>query len=290
MNNNLIFDVGLHKGEDSLYYLTKGFRVIGIDADHSLIENARNYFSKYLMSNQLILLNFALSNNDDEELDFHISRLPEWNSLKKSISDRDGMYKETIKVKSKKLSSIMIEFGVPSYCKIDVEAADKVCLETLSDLDELPKYISVETECLGEFETETEEQALDTLNILNKLGYRRYKLVDQRSLCVLQPDKAFYRNVGLFLRMINKSKRLSRTYARLQSKLGIGKTYRDKLSDKFGFTFEGGSTGPFGEDLDFKWLDYETAKRTLLFHRDSYAKLREATSYGFWCDWHAKLE
>ena len=180
MNNNLIFDVGLHKGEDSLYYLTKGFRVIGIDADHSLIENARNYFSKYLMSNQLILLNFALSNNDDEELDFHISRLPEWNSLKKSISDRDGMYKETIKVKSKKLSSIMIEFGVPSYCKIDVEAADKVCLETLSDLDELPKYISVETECLGEFETETEEQALDTLNILNKLGYRRYKLVDQR--------------------------------------------------------------------------------------------------------------
>ena len=119
--------------------------------------------------------------------------------------------------------------------------------------------------------------------MLKKLGYRKYKLVDQRSLCVLQPDEIFYRDIGPFRRMINESNSLLK-------KLGIVKNNRHELRDKFGFTFEKGSTGPFGEELSFKWLDYETAKRTLLFHRDSYAKLRVARNWGFWCDWHAKLE
>ena len=30
---NLIFDIGFHKGEDTLFYLLKGYRVIAVDAD-----------------------------------------------------------------------------------------------------------------------------------------------------------------------------------------------------------------------------------------------------------------
>ena len=32
LENNLIYDVGLHKGEDSEFYLKKGFRVVAIEA------------------------------------------------------------------------------------------------------------------------------------------------------------------------------------------------------------------------------------------------------------------
>jgi FkbM family methyltransferase len=284
MDNSLVFDVGMHMGEDTIYYLKKGFRVVGIDADPSLVESAKNCFSNYLKTNQLVLLNFAISDKDNEEIDFHISRVTAWSSLQKSISDRHNLYKETIKVKSKRLSSLMIEFGVPYYCKIDVEAYDRVCLETLSDLGELPKFGTVETECLGEFDTITEEQALATLDMLHRLGYRKFKLVDQKSLSVLEPDEVFYKD-WTFDRILRKLKVI-----RILRKLKVIRTNRDRLGDKFKFAFPPGSTGPFGEELNHRWLDYDIAKRTLLFHRKSYMKLKEATNYGFWCDWHAKLE
>ena len=38
---NLIFDIGFHKGEDTLFYLLKGYRVIAVDADPDLIMNGR---------------------------------------------------------------------------------------------------------------------------------------------------------------------------------------------------------------------------------------------------------
>lgn len=283
MDSNLIFDVGMHTGEDTVYYLAKGFRVVGVDADPNLIESAKNHFSDYLVANQLVLLNFALSSKDNEELDFHISQNTEWSSLRKSISDRRSLYKETIKVKSKRLSSIMVEFGVPYYCKIDVEAYDKVCLETLSDLSELPQFLSVETECTDESEAITDEEALATLNMLKRLGYGKFKLVNQSSLSVLRPDRVFYRDNGALFEMTEFTRAILR-------KLRIARTNRERLSKKFKFIFQPGSTGPFGEELDYEWVDYETAKKTLMFHRNSYMKQKKALNYGFWCDWHAKFK
>jgi len=280
MDKHLIFDVGMHKGEDTLYYLTKGFKVVAIDADPNLIESAKSYFSNYLATNRLVLLNFAISDKDDEELDFHVSKKTDWSSLKKSISDRENLYKETIKVKSKRLSSLMMEFGVPYYCKIDIEGYDEVCLKALSDLNELPKFISVETECLGESDVITDEQALATLNRLCKLGYRKFKLVDQATLIVLRPDDLFYKDYfSIFERVLRKLKYYP-----------FAISNRDRLCKKFKFTFPIGSTGPFGEELDYKWLNYDMAKRTLLFHRNAYRNFKKAKTYGFWCDWHAKLD
>ena len=38
MNNNLIFDIGFHKGEDTRCYLYRGFNVLAVDAVDSLVE------------------------------------------------------------------------------------------------------------------------------------------------------------------------------------------------------------------------------------------------------------
>ena len=278
MDNNLIFDVGMHKGEDTSYYLFKGFRVVAIDANPDLIESARNNFSSYLMTNQLVLLNFAISDKDNEELDFNISQNTEWSSLKKQISNRESRFQGIIKAKTKRLSSLMMEFGVPHYCKIDVEGCDEVCLDTLSDLDELPQFMSVETECLGEFEVISDEQALATLNGLSGLGYSKFKLVDQNTLNVLRPDDLFYTD------------RFTKEVVRKLKYYPFARSNRERLRKKFKFTFPDGSSGPFGEELDNKWLDYDKAKRTLLFHRHAYMNLKKALNFGFWCDWHAKLE
>jgi hypothetical protein len=93
-------------------------------------------------------------------------------------------------------------------------------------------------------------------------------------------NKIFYRNISELKRIINKISRA----------VGISRTNRDRLCSKFKFTFLPGSTGPFGEQLDHKWLDYSTAKEALIFHRNCYMKLKNAYNFGFWCDWHAKLQ
>ena len=43
---NLIFDIGFHKGEDTLFYLLKGYRVIAVDADPDLINEWKAIVAK----------------------------------------------------------------------------------------------------------------------------------------------------------------------------------------------------------------------------------------------------
>jgi len=35
---DLIYDIGLHDGDDTAYYLHKGYRVIAVDADPTMVE------------------------------------------------------------------------------------------------------------------------------------------------------------------------------------------------------------------------------------------------------------
>ena len=41
---NLIFDVGLHKGEDTDFYLKKGFSVVAFEADPDLVAACQERF------------------------------------------------------------------------------------------------------------------------------------------------------------------------------------------------------------------------------------------------------
>ena len=37
-HKDLIFDIGMHKGEDAEFYLRKGFRVVAFEADADLVQ------------------------------------------------------------------------------------------------------------------------------------------------------------------------------------------------------------------------------------------------------------
>ena len=54
-----------------------------------------------------------------------------------------------------------------------------------------PLFISVEAECYGR-ERWTELRSLETLDLLQTLGYKRFKLIDQPSLAVLKRSGCFY--------------------------------------------------------------------------------------------------
>lgn len=85
---NIIFDIGFHKGEDTLFYLLKGYRVIAVDADPDLINEWQNIFKKYIENGKLLLLNYVISDTNDVDTDFYISPNTIWSSTKVSISSR----------------------------------------------------------------------------------------------------------------------------------------------------------------------------------------------------------
>ena len=146
----------------------------------------------------------------------------------------------------------------------------------MEKLSEKPLYISVETECIGEDE-DIAGHELDTLNALYQLGYRKFKLVDQRTLTVLDYN-CFYKNNSEH----NWFEQIETNCKYAEELIVLSDTdQRVKFTDFFP-----GSSGPFGEELAGKWYDYPQAKEMLKKHREDKMRLNEP-AWTFWCDWHA---
>ena len=62
-DRSLIYDVGLHLGEDAEFYLKKGFRVLGIEAVAKHCAQARERLRRYIDSGQLTILNVAITDS-----------------------------------------------------------------------------------------------------------------------------------------------------------------------------------------------------------------------------------
>jgi hypothetical protein len=58
LQTDLVYDVGLHKGEDAEFYLKKGFRVIAIEAVRHLVETSSERLRTYLESGQLTIFEY----------------------------------------------------------------------------------------------------------------------------------------------------------------------------------------------------------------------------------------
>jgi FkbM family methyltransferase len=173
LDDSLIYDVGAHMGEDTDFYLRKGFKVIAIEAVPAFCEKLSKQFAQYVASRQLTVLNLALSNKSGP-IDFYVN--PDWvarnSSLGASRISRITVYSAT-------LADVMKEHGIPRYCKIDIEGNDLDALKSLAGLLEPPKFISIESEKV------IWDRLLDEFKTFEQLGYGRYKIVDQ-SLITLQ--------------------------------------------------------------------------------------------------------
>jgi FkbM family methyltransferase len=276
----LIFDIGMHHGQDTAYYLSLGNRVVAVDADPTLIDRAREKFKRDVEAGNLVLVHCAIAEEEGQSLDFYLSNMDEWNSLRQEVAERRDAAKQIIKVQGRRLASLVAEHGVPYYCKIDIEGYDEVALTTLKGAQTLPTFISVETECSGE-QGISEAEALQTLETLKSLGYQRFKLIDQATLISLSPDRKFYSLQYLARKAAGK------LLKRISPSAEVG--YRKRLRQALNYQFAETASGPFGEQLNGDWFDYPTSKALLLRHRRDYFNLPTASNYGFWCDWHATV-
>jgi FkbM family methyltransferase len=254
----LIFDIGCHTGEDSDFYLRKGFTVVAVEANPALCVRLKQRFANQISERRFFLIEKAIAESTGEVTFFINVDSTIWGTIREDWARRNarrGARSEKITVPSIRFSSLIEEFGVPYYLKIDIEGADSLCLDGLLHFESRPRFVSFEIEHWSLLRKE--------MNILTKLGYKTFKIVNQGLVREQVPPRP--------------------------AREGIYVDYR----------FEDDASGLFGNELEDDWTtrDGIIAQLYLLIGRKIVtgaakrfpAANRFAPRYSSWYDMHAAL-
>lgn len=272
----LIFDVGLHQGQDSDFYLKKGFRVVAFEADPENAEFCRQRFAAEIADGRLAIVEGAITEEFGYDGDAGSVRFYRnedhslWGSTSEDWAVRNivmGTKNEIISVKAVDLAAEIEKYGVPFYLKADIVGSEMICLRALAKFANRPDYVSIRSEKVIFRRIEAE------FELFEQLGYDRFKAIKQ-DFANINPE--------------------------LQSDAG-----------KVIYTFEEGASGPFGEETGGEWKQADAVLRDYrrifvkywLFGDYSYLiqtkrgrsfiqKLERLTrrSIPGWYDTHAKLK
>ena len=178
LKNNLIYDVGMHKGEDTDFYLNKGFKVIGFEADPELIVFCKSRFKNEITKKRLIIVEGAIVDKiSNSKVKFYKNTANTvWGTILPEWAERNKMDKATSEityVNEVDFSECLKKYGVPYYLKIDIEGMDVHCCETLLNFNEKPNYISIESE------KKNFNLLINEISLFKKLGYDKFKIIQQ---------------------------------------------------------------------------------------------------------------
>jgi FkbM family methyltransferase len=220
IHSDLVYDIGLHKGEDTAFYLRLGYRVVAFEANPDLVAQCKRRFATEIERGQLTIISGAITYADAPScVPFFRNEKTVWGTTSSAWVERNrdlGRVSDIVMVKKVIMTDVLLTYGVPHYLKIDVEGADRLVVETITALQVVPEFISIETE----------KVSFDLLVVqieqLEALGYRRFKVVQQATIP--------YR---------------TRTIADLHGRM-------------IKYRFEPHSSGPFGNQIAGEWLDRNT--------------------------------
>ncbi|MFL6760320.1 FkbM family methyltransferase [Sphingomonas sp.] len=174
----LIYDIGMHDGEDSEFYLRKGFRVVAVEADPEICRTTAERLRTFLDSGQLTIVKRAIAPARGP-LTFYRSETSGWGSVvSKWAYDNAalGVASEPITVDGITLADLVGEYGNAFYMKVDIEGMDRRALESLAATSVRPKYVSMETS----FARDPSFDAVRAdFEVLTSLGYDRFKIINQ---------------------------------------------------------------------------------------------------------------
>jgi FkbM family methyltransferase len=179
MKDGLIYDIGMHNGNDTAYYLHRGYSVVAVEANPLFVEAASGRFANEIAEGRLQILNKGIAAEKGKATFWVNDDCGEWSSFIQRLGCRNNTKCHPLEVDCVRLKDIMAENGVPYYMKIDIEGNDLYCLQDL-DKGDLPRYVSVEA------------HSLEYLCLLHTVGYRGFKVVEQSGLCkTCMPDWNF---------------------------------------------------------------------------------------------------
>lgn len=173
-----VFDMGAHMGEDTEYFLRRGYRVVAFECNPELVASLAETFAGAIREGDLILVDKAIARTAGK-VSFYAHANSVWGTTSADWSERNQKFlnsavTQTVEVNSITPNECFAKYGIPHYLKVDVEGMDHAILEALLWFKSRPAYISIESEkvhwkvMLREFE------------VFEQLGYTRFNIVDQR--------------------------------------------------------------------------------------------------------------
>ncbi len=251
-----VFDVGMNNGDDSAYYLSKGCKVIAVEANPILAQRSRARFRAEIASGQMIIEHLGIWDYPGK-IQFWINEERDvFSSFDRTKAGRWGMKCRAVDIECVKFDTLLKKYGVPYYLKLDAEGAEPHCLKSLQSMG-LPEYVSVEAE------------SLEYLLLLWQLGYRQFKIVDQMRHNSRFPD---FTNDNPFSRIAKRA-------------CGYVDRFKNRVVK---VPFPRGCSGPFGEETSGSWQTLEETAYNWLHLHFGHTD-RGSLSPGSWYDFHAKV-
>src|SRR5262245_65693317 len=167
---SLVYDVGMFNGDDTAYYLEKGFRVVGVEANPNLIPRLKERFSAEIEPSRLVIENVAVAEVEGEVELFIAGDDKPQSSLTRCVLDLHNVPVTSIRVRSVTLSSLIQRHGAPVFMKIDVENSDLIVLRDLATHGIKPPEISIEA------------HSTDVIVQLYNMGYSRYRFINGKTV------------------------------------------------------------------------------------------------------------
>ena len=150
---NLVFDIGMHRGNDSAFYLALGYRVVGIEANPDLAEFARRRFATEISQGKMTIVEGAVAEAGSGTVTFYRRGAGDGMG---SIESRPGIpgfdaaeVTGQVEVPVVDLPACLDRYGTPHYMKVDIEGAEAHCLSALAGRPLIPDHLSVEADRSG---------------------------------------------------------------------------------------------------------------------------------------------
>lgn len=224
---SVVFDLGMHNGDDTAYYLERGFKVIAVEANAGLCDECNLRFESRISHGDLFILNKAIWEKDGRIIDFYISSLnSEWSTIHRNPVLTGEDPKKT-SVETVTLGTLMSQFGIPHYIKCDIEGADIMFCRQLLKEEIKPDFVSVEA------------TSLDLLGFLMASGYDHFQLVNNAKV------RRF----------------ASRKHFRNSDYGDASATITGHCSGEFGFDLDSNKWLTF-EEAAYRWLKHTDLQRT----------------------------
>lgn len=185
-DDQLVFDLGFHKGEDSAYYLNAGYRVVAVEADPGLYAQGVSWFWESINKGQLTLINAAVvgwrRKQSFDTIQFHPHPTNTlWGTASASYCQRNAHthgkpHGSEVVVPTISLEQLVTKYGCPYFLKIDIEGMDTEVVNDLERLTTVPAFVSWETgkQDLG--------KVIASHLRMRRLGYQRFRIVQQKNI------------------------------------------------------------------------------------------------------------
>lgn len=165
---DLIADIGMHDGQDTDFYLKKGYRVVAVEANPELVAANRKRFAREIEQGRLTIIHAAIGASAEPTKLYVNDRKTDWSSIHESIAGRDGGELRCFEVPGILASDFFDRYGKELfYVKTDIEGEDVNVLFGLMNSAAKPKYLSIEA------------TAAWHLGLMRAMGYDDFKLINQ---------------------------------------------------------------------------------------------------------------